>query len=57
MPKMIMLKTIDKAAMTGAMPILRIFLNEKSRPKENNRKSTPMSAHVCISCLSSIDMV
>ena len=31
--------------MTGEAPFFRIFLNEKSRPRENSRNMTPMSAH------------
>jgi hypothetical protein len=31
--------------MMGEAPIFRIFLKEKSRPSENNRNITPMSAH------------
>ena len=57
MPSIIMEKMMVRAAMTGAMPIFRIFLNEKSSPKENRRKMTPMSAQVCISTLSTTDMV
>ena len=30
---------------TGEAPIFTIFLNEKSRPSENSRNITPMSAH------------
>lgn len=39
-------KMMDMVAMMGDIPILRIFLNEKSSPKENSRNITPMSAHV-----------
>ena len=50
-------KMMVRAAMTGAMPILRIFLKEKSSPSEKSRKMTPISAHVCTSALSITDMV
>ena len=43
--------------MTGAAPILAIFLNEKSSPSENSRNITPMSAHTCTLSLSTTDMV
>ena len=55
MPSVIIEKTIETAAITGAMPILRIFLNEKSNPSANSKKSTPMSAHVWIFSLSTTD--
>ena len=57
MPSVIIEKIIVRAAITGAIPILRIFLNEKSSPNENRRNITPMSAHVWISPLSTTDMV
>ena len=50
-PKTIILKMIVQAAMMGEAPILRIFLIEKSNPNENNKKMTPISAHVCMSPL------
>ena len=46
MPSAIIENTVETAAMTGAKPIFRIFLNEKSNPSANNRNSTPISAHV-----------
>ena len=46
-PSPIIQKMMVQAEMTGAIPILSIFLMEKSSPKENNRKITPMSAQVC----------
>ena len=52
MPSRIMLKTMVQAAMTGLVPILRIFLTEKSRPRENRRNITPISAHISTSPLS-----
>ena len=55
MPRVIIENTIDTAAMTGAMPIFRIFLKEKSRPSANSRNSTPMSAHVWMFSLSTTD--
>ena len=51
-PMSIMEKTMVRAAITGALPILRIFLNEKSRPREKSRNITPMSAHDCMFSLS-----
>ena len=45
-PISIMQNMIVSEAITGAAPILRIFLNEKSSPREKSRKMTPMSAHV-----------
>ena len=56
-PKTIILKMIVQAAMMGEAPILRIFLIEKSNPNENNKKMTPISAHVCISPWSTTLMV
>ncbi len=57
MPSIIMQKTMTTAAMMGEAPILTIFLKEKSRPKENSVKMTPMSAQVVMSCSSTTDMV
>ena len=57
MPSIAMEKTMLIAAMTGAMPIFRTFLNEKSRPSANSRNITPMSAHVWMSALSMTDIV
>ena len=45
-PSNIIEKTMKLAAMTGAMPIFRIFLNEKSRPNAKRRNTTPMSPHM-----------
>ena len=45
MPNIDMQKMIVMVDMMGDAPIFRIFLNEKSRPNENNRNITPMSAH------------
>ena len=56
-PSSIIQKMMVMAAMTGAAPIFRIFLKEKSSPREKSRKITPMSAHVCTSALSITDMV
>ena len=55
-PNAIIQKIMVRAAMTGAIPIFKIFLNEKSRPSENNKNITPISAHVCISALSTTDI-
>ena len=57
MPSIIMKKMMVQAAMIGDMPIFRIFLNEKSRPREKRRNMTPMSAQVLMSLLSMTDMV
>ncbi len=57
MPSIAMEKTMLMAAMMGAMPIFRIFLNEKSRPSAKSRNITPMSAHVWMSVLSMTDIV
>lgn len=57
MPSVIIAKMMVRVVMTGVMPILIIFLNEKSRPKENRRNITPMSAHVFMSVRSITDMV
>ena len=46
MPSIIIQNTMVHVAMIGEAPIFRIFLNEKSSPKENRRNITPMSAHV-----------
>ena len=50
-------KMMVQAAMMGEAPILRIFLMEKSNPNENNKKITPISAHVCMSPWSTTLMV
>ena len=57
MPSVIMHVMMMQAAMTCDEPMRRIFLMEKSSPKEKSRKITPMSAHVCTSARSSTDMV
>ena len=44
-PSMDMQKIMVVVEMMGDAPIFRIFLNEKSRPKEKSRNITPMSAH------------
>ena len=44
-PSIDMQKMMVMVEMMGDAPIFRIFLNEKSRPNENNRNITPMSAH------------
>ena len=38
-------KMMAMAEINGETPIFRIFLNEKSKPSENSRNMTPMSAH------------
>ena len=45
MPNIDMQKMMVMVEMMGDAPILRIFLKEKSRPSENRRNITPMSAH------------
>ena len=55
-PSIIIEKIMLMAAMTGAMPIFSIFLNEKSSPREKRRKITPMSAHVWMLALSTTDI-
>ena len=57
MPMVIMQKTMVIVAMMGAAPIFKIFLKEKSSPKENNVNMTPMFAHVSIFSSSMTDMV
>ena len=47
-PSIDMQKIMVIVDMMGDAPIFRIFLNEKSRPSENNRNITPMSAHRCM---------
>ena len=44
-PKSIIEKMIVMVEMMGDAPILRIFLKEKSSPRENSKNITPMSAH------------
>ena len=44
-PSIDMQKMMVIVDMMGDAPIFRIFLNEKSRPSENSRNITPMSAH------------
>ena len=56
-PSIIMENTMTIVAMIGEVPILTIFLKEKSRPRENKVKMTPMSAHVLMSPSSMTDMV
>ncbi len=41
----------------GEAPIFRIFLNEKSRPSENSRNMTPISAHSWMLSTSATDAV
>ena len=55
-PNVIMQNTMVTVAMRGADPILRIFLNEKSRPKENKVNMMPMVAHISMSLISSTVM-
>ena len=57
MPNIIIQKMMVTVAMTGETPILRIFLKEKSSPKEKRRNITPMSAHTWIFAWSTTDMV
>lgn len=45
MPNIDIEKMMVMVEMIGEAPIFRIFLNEKSRPNENSRNITPMSAH------------
>ena len=52
-----MQKMIEQAEMMGDAPIFRIFLNEKSKPNENSRNITPMSAHRCMFSESTTDAV
>ena len=56
MPIDTMQNTMVSVEITGAMPIFRIFLMEKSSPRENIRNITPMSAHVWMSVLSMTDI-
>ena len=44
-PSIDMAKMMVMVDMMGEAPIFRIFLNEKSKPNENSRNITPMSAH------------
>ena len=57
MPMVIMEKMMVMAAMTGANPILRIFLNEKSSPRAKSRNITPICAHVSMFSWSTIENV
>ena len=52
-----MQKMMVTVEIIGEAPIFRIFLNEKSRPSENSRNITPMSAHSCTLSVSTIDAV
>ena len=45
-PSIIIENTMMMAEMKGEMPILRIFLIEKSNPSEKSKNMTPISAHV-----------
>ena len=44
-PTYIMHRMMARAAMMGAAPIFRIFLNENSSPRAKSRKMTPISLH------------
>ncbi len=57
LPVSIMQNTMTSAAMMGAMPILSIFLKEKSRPNVKSRNITPMLAHVSMFSWSTTDIV
>ena len=46
MPSIIIQNTMTTVEMMGDAPIFTIFLNEKSSPRENRVKMTPMSAQV-----------
>ena len=46
-PSIDMKKMMVQVEMMGDAPIFRIFLNEKSRPSENSRNITPISAQRC----------
>ena len=46
-PSIDMKKMMVQVEIIGEAPILTIFLNEKSRPSENSRNITPMSAQRC----------
>ena len=56
-PSMDMQKMMVVVEMMGEAPIFRIFLNEKSRPSENNRNITPMSAQRCTFSVSTTEAV
>ena len=56
-PSIDMEKMITIVEINGDAPIFRIFLNEKSRPSENSRNITPMSAHSWMLSLSATDAV
>ena len=56
-PNIDMEKMITMVEMNGEAPIFNIFLNEKSRPNENNKNMTPMSAHRWIFSVSATDAV
>ena len=56
-PNTIIEKMMVDTAMMGDIPILMIFLNEKSSPNENKRNMTPMSAQIWMLSLSITDMV
>ena len=52
-----MQKMMQMVEMMGDAPIFRIFLNEKSRPSENSRNITPMSAQRWILSMSTTDEI
>ena len=56
-PSIIIENTMMMAEMKGEIPILRIFLIEKSNPSEKSKNMTPISAHVWMFSLSRTDMV
>lgn len=56
-PNIDMKKMIVQVDMMGEAPILRIFLNEKSRPNEKSRNITPISAQRCTFSISATEAV
>ena len=56
-PSIDMQKMMVIVDMMGDAPIFRIFLNEKSRPSENSRNITPISAHIWMLSVSTTEAV
>ena len=50
-------KMMVQVEMIGEAPMRRIFLNQKSSPRESNRNITPISAQRCTLAISTTDVV
>ena len=57
MPTTVMHAVLVMTAMTGVLPAFSSLRKLNSRPSENRRKMTPISAHVLTSALSATEGV